>query len=53
MLFLFYFMEVVQMKYEMPTCEIVLLEQCVVTTSGGTADYNRVETIESPVIPLV
>ncbi len=27
MLFLFYFMEVVQMKYEMPTCEIVLLEQ--------------------------
>ncbi len=39
------------MKYEMPTCEIVLLEQCVVTVSTGEMDKKR--PYDSPLIPLI
>ena len=50
MLFLFYFTEVVQMKYEMPTCEIVLLEQvdCLITSTE-----TRKRDYDSPLIPIV
>ena len=43
--------EVIQMKYEMPTCEIVLLERadCLTTSGDGTPVYNAREE-DSPYV---
>lgn len=41
-------MEVEQMKYEMPTCEIVVLDKEIVTTSIA----NRTNPNDSPLVPL-
>lgn len=45
--------EVIQMKYEMPTCEIVLLERAdCLTTSGpdGASDFYNVREEDSPYV---
>ena len=43
--------EVIQMKYEMPTCEIVLLERAdCLTTSGEPAHTYNVREEDSPYV---
>ena len=40
------------MKYEMPTCEIVLLERadCLTTSGGDTPVYNNAREEDSPYV---
>lgn len=42
--------EVIQMKYEMPTCEIVLLERADCLTASGTTDTYNVREEDSPYV---
>lgn len=43
--------EVIQMKYEMPTCEIVLLERADCLTASVTTDpYYNVREEDSPYV---
>lgn len=44
--------EVIQMKYEMPTCEIVLLERadCLTTSGQPAGDTYNVREEDSPYV---
>ena len=46
--------EVIQMKYEMPTCEIVLLERAdCLTTSGGEGSTTPIYNVREEDSPYV